>query len=317
MTSEPLEKPVTLLNPLYLQAVRAEFGDSAELPTEDAETAEDDGVSLTHPSAITANEEPANLAAEGFALPAAFDEPAPPPVWETADSEEEPASPAFAPAPAETDALTAARDALSAKRAQIQQVRQQFDRLNRIKATVAPHQPADTPGDINQLKMKRLAIQMALVADSTEYTEADLQAVDKQIAECSQTKESKTRLPATQANSTELKKLNGKIAELKNRQQVLEEEVRGIILLYHQNLVTGKAQEYLNLLQAANKLRHELLAMTEWLMDDAELNNLSLGGELPVPSGLEAFDNFPPDALATSIEGIEEAKDRLSPLMLA
>ncbi len=206
--------------------------------------------------------------------------------------------------------LAYAKAVLADKRAEIDQAQRQLDRLLKIKAIVEPADlPATGKANLNELKLKRLAIQMALVADSTEYTAQDLQAVDKQIAELSG---ASSRQPKSQANTVERMKLNANIEELQDKVQVLKEELNRQVTDYNLSVAIKKAEGYVQQLKAACNLRHELLALVELLANDHLLMDLRLGGELPMPYGFEPFDSIPEDGLATTLEGIEEAKIRIS-----
>ena len=206
--------------------------------------------------------------------------------------------------------LAYAKTVFADKRAEIDQAQQQLDRLLKIKAIVEPADlPATGKANLNELKLKRLAIQMALVADSTEYTAQDLQAVDKQIAELSG---ASSRQPKSPANTTERMKLNANIEELQDKVQVLTEELNRQVADYNLSVAFKKAEGYVQQLKAACNLRHELLALVELLANDHLLMDLRLGGELPMPYGFEPFDSIPEDGLATTLEGIEEAKIRIS-----
>ena len=206
--------------------------------------------------------------------------------------------------------LAYAKTILADKRAEIDQAQQQLDRLLKIKAIVEPAVlPATGKVNLNELKLKRLAIQMALVADSTEYTAQDLQAVDKQITELSG---ASSRQPKSPANTTERMKLNANIEELQDKVQVLTEELNRQVADYNLSVAFKKAGAYVQQLKAACNLRHELLALVELLANDNILMDLRLGGELPMPYGFEPFDSIPEDGLETTLEGIEEAKIRIS-----
>ncbi len=206
--------------------------------------------------------------------------------------------------------LAYAKTILADKRAEIDQAQQQLDRLLKIKAIVEPAVlPATGKVNLNELKLKRLAIQMALVADSTEYTAQDLQAVDKQITELSG---ASNRQPKSPANTTERMKLNANIEELQDKVRVLTEELNRQVADYNLSVAFKKAGAYVQQLKAACNLRHELLALVELLANDNILMDLRLGGELPMPYGFEPFDSIPEDGLETTLEGIEEAKIRIS-----
>jgi len=200
---------------------------------------------------------------------------------------------------------------IAGKQAEITQIQQQLDRLIRIKEMVEPQMPIKGKADLNELRMKRLAIQMALVADSKEYEEKDLLAIDMQIAELAGSPIDQ-RHSATSADSLELIKLNAKIEDLQDRLLVLNGELSEMILDHNLQVAFMKANDYVRVLTEANSIRHDLLALAELLTDDAILINMKLGGELPIPAGFEPFDAIFTNDLSTTIEGVEKAKLRLS-----
>ena len=107
-------------------------------------------------------------------------------------------------------------------------------------------------------------------------------------------------------------KLNANIEELQDKVQVLTEGLKRQITDYNLSVAFKKAECYVDQLKTACNLRHELLALVELLAKDHLLMDLRLGGELPMPYGFEPFDSIPEDGLATTLEGIEEAKIRIS-----
>jgi hypothetical protein len=200
--------------------------------------------------------------------------------------------------------------AIASRQAEIDQTQQQLDRLNRIKATVEPAEPLKGRANLNELRMRRLAIQMGLLADSKEYDEDDLLAVDKQIAQLKGLTANKSPLEAP-AHPAERMKLSADIDGLQSRLAVLSKEINTLIANHNLSVAVAKAEDYVNALTNANTIRHELLALAELLDSDGLLMNMGLGGELPLPSGFYPFDALLKETLATSIEGIEEAKARI------
>ena len=205
--------------------------------------------------------------------------------------------------------IEAVKAAVAGKQAEISQIELQLGRLNKIKERVEPPPQAGGKTDLNELKMKRLAIQMAMMSDSETYDESDLLEIDRQIADCRGLNAGTRREPAP--NSLELVKLSAKLAELEDKRQILQQECNELIQGHNLRIAINKAEAYLDVLTTANILRHELLALAELLADDGCLLAMKLGGELPNPSGLKPFDEIALDALTTTIDGIEEAKLRL------
>ena len=199
--------------------------------------------------------------------------------------------------------------AVASKQGEISQIELQLGRLRKIKERVEPPPQAGVKTDLNELKIKRLAIQMAMMSDSETYDDSDLLEVDRQIAECRDLNAGTRRELAP--NSLELIKLSAKLTELEDKRQILQQECNELMQGHNLRIAINKAEDYLDVLAAANALRHELLALAELLAEDGCLINMKLGGELPIPSGLNPFDEIALDALATSIDGIEEAKLRL------
>ena len=205
--------------------------------------------------------------------------------------------------------IEAVKAAVAGKQAEISQIELQLGRLRKIKERVEPPPQAGGKTDLNELKMKRLAIQMAIMSDSETYDESDLLEIDRQIADCRGLNAGTRREPAP--NSLELVKLSAKLAELEDKRQILQQECNELIQGHNLRIAINKAEAYLDVLTTANILRHELLALAELLADDGCLLAMKLGGELPNPSGLKPFDEIALDALTTTIDGIEEAKLRL------
>ena len=290
MPTEEPEAKLSTLNPLFLQAVRDEAAKKqkagqADWPVVNPVSAFASGQTEGQPDAVELSQAPPPIIV--------IDEPA---IAEK-DSKQEP-----------TSHLATAKAAIAGIRAEIDQAQQQLDRLIKIKAVVEPARSATGKASLNELKMQKLAIQMALVADSKEYGDQDLLAVDKQIAELTG---AGNRQPEVPANTVENMKLNAEIGELQDKVRVLTEELNRQIGDYNLSVAFKKAGDYLQTLQAACVIRHELLALVELLAYDGLLMDLNLGGELPIPSGFELFDSMPQDALATTIEAIEDAKVRI------
>lgn len=206
--------------------------------------------------------------------------------------------------------LAKVKSAIDGKWAEIDQAQQQLDRLFKIKAVVEQHGPMAVKPDVNELRMKRLAIQMALVADSSEYDEKDLLDVDRQIAALNNLGAA-NREPEISANYVERSNLNVKIVGLEDKIRGCKEELNALILGHNLRVAYRKADDYIKALQAANTIRHELLALAELLAGEELLMDMKLGGELPIPSGLEPFDGIFTDSLSTSLEGIELAKKHI------
>jgi hypothetical protein len=214
------------------------------------------------------------------------------------------------------DALAKAKDAIARKQFEIDQTQQQLDRLLKIKAVVSPKEPMSGKASLNELRMKRLAIQMALVADSKEYVESDLLAIDRLIAEFANSASANQQNDSS-SNSAESLRLNAKIEECQDRLQKLRDDQKDMIYTHNVRVAFRKAEEYILALKRANSIRHELLALAELLGNDYVLDDMKLGGELPIPSGFEPFDSLLLDCLTTTIDGIEEAKDRLQTEIIA
>ncbi len=207
------------------------------------------------------------------------------------------------------EGLAKRKAAISSKQAEIERTQQQINRLLKIKNVVASNEPAIGKANLNELRMKRLAIQMALVADSKEYDDGDLQAVDNKIAEL--TANADNRHPILPSNSAESLRLNAKADELQDTLQSLKDELNELIYSHNVRVAFRKAKQYIQSLKEASMIRHELLALAELLANDDILTDMKLGGELPIPTGFEPFDAIFLDTLETSLEGIEEAKARI------
>ena len=293
MSTDESEIKLSTLNPLFLQAVRDEAskGRKAEPVNSNpvspvADFAMDD-IPLDDYSAETDLEPPESF--EPFQL----DEPE---VGKLGGS-------------LPVGSIEVVKAAVAGKQAEISQIELQLGRLNKIKERVEPPPQAGGKTDLNELKMKRLAIQMAIMSDSETYGESDLLEIDRQIADCRGLNAGTRREPAP--NSLELVKLSAKLAELEDKRQILQQECNELIQGHNLRIAINKAEAYLDVLTTANILRHELLALAELLADDGCLLAMKLGGELPNPSGLKPFDEIALDALTTTIDGIEEAKLRL------
>ena len=299
MSTDESEIKLSTLNPLFLQAVRDEAskGRKAEPVNSNpvspvADFAMDD-IPLDDYSAETDLEPPESF--EPFQL----DEPE---VGKLGGS-------------LPVGSIEVVKAAVAGKQAEISQIELQLGRLNKIKERVEPPPQAGGKTDLNELKMKRLAIQMAIMSDSETYGESDLLEIDRQIADCRGLNAGTRRQPAP--NSLELVKLSAKLAELEDKRQILQQECNELIQGHNLRIAINKAEAYLDVLTTANILRHELLALAELLADDGCLLAMKLGGELPNPSGLKPFDEIALDALTTTIDGIEDAKLRLQQEVLS
>ena len=297
MSTDEIVPKISTLNPHYLQAVRDETAKKRKA-----------GQALnpvSAPAIIEAKAE-SNAAAleqaDSFGL---FQRGEPIAIGRPASVEEGRREP--------SGTVARAKAAIASKQAEIDRTQQQLDRLGRIKAAVEPAGPPTTvSANLNELRMKRLTIQMGLVADSKEYDDDDLLAVDKQIAQLNGLTANKSQLE-TPAYPVERMKLNANIDALRDRLIVLADEINTLTANHNLSVAMAKAEDYIKALTTANAIRHELLALAELLASDGLLMNMSLGGELPLPSGFDPFDSILQDTLATSIEGIEEAMARILP----
>ena len=285
-TKEP-EANIATLNPWFLQAVRDEAANRQKAGLASLPTMEPDSATALHPAAITASHA-AVQQVEPWEPDVVIDQPG-------MDRRQEPAT-----------ALVATKAAVAEKQAEIARLQQQLDRLNKIRGFIEA--PASGLPDLNALRMKRLAIQMALVADSQQYDEDDLRAVDREIVELNRINPGHYPLenPAIAAGRSNL---SADIEAVQTQMRGLRDDIEQILASHNLRVACAKAEDYLNALTAANLIRHELLALAELLPGEDGLMNMRLGGELPVPSGLEPFDRVIPETLATTLDGIEEAKN--------
>jgi len=203
--------------------------------------------------------------------------------------------------------IEASKAAIKAKWAEVAKIREEIDRLSKLKDSQPPADPNDYQMELNELRLKRLAIQMALISDSKEYDDNDILNLDKQIAECVQ-KLAQTRQSGTAANATELP---ARIERLRAEEESLAGELKKLLATHNQWLAVRKAKDYIHALKAAHHLQLELLALASLGSGDGPLKNLDFGGELPRPRGFEIFASLLPWDLAITHEGIEEAKARI------
>jgi hypothetical protein len=222
--------------------------------------------------------------------------------------------------PARTDDLTqhprkpaspieTSKAAIKAKWAEVAKIREEIDRLSKIKDSQPPDDPNTYQMELNELRLKRLAIQMALISDSKEYDDNDILNLDKQIAECVQ-KIAQTRKPGPASNGMAAELL-ARIEGLRAEEESLASELKKLLATHNQWLAVRKAKDYIHALKAAHHLQLELLALASLGADDGPLRNLDFGGELPRPRGFEIFASILPWDLAITDEGIEEAKARI------
>ena len=305
MSTDELESQIPTLNPMFLQAARNEAAKrkmEEQVGQLDSKLMPDfakNEIDMEGKSALLMEEEPVEL------FRAASHESTKPTEVEITESD------------LPLDALAKVKDAIARKQFEIDQTQQQLDRLLKIKAVVSPKEPMSSgKASLNELRMKRLAIQMALVADSKEYVESDLLAIDRQIAEFANSASANQQTDSS-SNSAESLRLNAKIEECQDRLQTLRDDQKDMIYTHNVRIAFRTAEEYILALKRANAIRHELLALAELLANDYILDDMKLGGELPIPSGFEPFDSLLLDCLTTTIDGIEEAKDRLQTEIIA
>lgn len=203
--------------------------------------------------------------------------------------------------------IEASKAAIKAKWAEITKIREEIDRLSKLKDSQPPADPNDYQMALNELRLKRLAIQMALISDSKEYDDNDLLSLDKQIAECVQ-KIAQTRKSSPASNATELL---ARLERLRAEEASLASELKKLLATHNQWMAVRKAKDYIHALKAAHHLQLELLALASLGAGDGPLKNLDFGGELPRPQGFEIFASLLPWDLAITDEGIEQAKARI------
>jgi len=106
---------------------------------------------------------------------------------------------------------------IAAKKADLAEVQRQLDKLLGLKSSADPAEIAGRKSQQNELRMKRLAIQMAIISGSGKYNDNDLVAVDKQIAAINQTLASNRQLDAS--SPFEQDTLNAKIEAAQSRKE--------------------------------------------------------------------------------------------------
>ncbi len=198
--------------------------------------------------------------------------------------------------------------ALAAKQTQIARVRQEVDKLLMIRENAYSADLTAYKARLNELRFKRVAVQMALVSGSDEYDDGDLLALDRQIAQLVKITGRRKPDAAPQGFVAELEaKING----LKSELEILNAELKELAADHGLAIAVKKAKDYIEALKLASNLRHELLALAALVPGDGPLMNLNLGGELPIPSGLEVFASIRSEDLAITLEGVEAAKARI------
>ena len=307
MSQENLEPNPFTLNPLYLKAARdeADFRRKAEpmdreaLPLRTAYTREE---KKAHSNPTRSSlDQTKTLEAEA---PEPFDRAERPanegarPDEESAENQREPASP-----------KGKSRAAIANKQAEIARVRREIDKLTMIKDSAYSVDLTSYKAKLNELRFKRVAIQMALVSGSDEYDDGDLLALDKQIAELVKLI-AHDRKPEA-ASKDIAAELNAKIDGLQSEVEFLTGELRKLVADHNLGLAVRKAEDYIKALKVAHNLRHELLALAALGPSDGPLRNLNLGGELPRPCGFATFASILSEDLAITVEGVEEAKARI------
>lgn len=193
--------------------------------------------------------------------------------------------------------------AIADKKAEIARVREAIDRFSKGSDDQRQADIKLFQEELNDLRLKRLAIQMALVADSSEYDEADILAIDQRMKELVEW--------SAQARKPKAADAGEELSGLRAQEESLVRELRKLIAGHNRRVVVSKAEAYLQALKIAHRLQHEWLALIELSPGDGPLRHLDLGGELPSPKGFDTLvPGFSSD-LAISLAGIEEAKARL------
>lgn len=196
--------------------------------------------------------------------------------------------------------VEASKQVIARKQAELDRVRSEIDRLGQAKSAGS----ADSAARLNELRLQRIAIQMALISGGTDYNDGDIAAIDQEIQALS----AAVRRAAGPVNEAELA---GELVRLQQREQSLKRGLAQLIDEHNVEVVKQKAEAYVETLRAAYQLQHELLALAVLLPSLGALRRVDLGGQLPRPQGLAVFvSDFPKD-LSLSVESIEEAKARL------
>ena len=206
-------------------------------------------------------------------------------------------------APADAQALSLAL--IADKKAELAAVRASLARL--AAARDGGGDPVAGQAELNELRLRRLAIQMALIADSTEYTDDDLLVLDRRIAEQNR-RIAQARLAGAAGGD-----LDAQIAQCRSEEEALALAVWRLSVEHNRQVAAAKAEAYLQALRGAQRLRHELLALAALDADGGAWADLDLGGELPVPSGFGVFAALQPGELAVSAAAVEAAKAGLRP----
>ncbi len=199
--------------------------------------------------------------------------------------------------------------AIATKQAEIARIHKEIDELIKIKDRVCSVDLASCAAELNELRFKRVAIQMALVSGSDEYNDGDLLALDRQIAELVKLMSRERKPDAVSKDAAA--DLNAKIGGLQSELEFLTGELRELIANQILRVAVRKAEDYVNALKVAHNIRHELLALAALGPSDGPLRHINLGGELPRPWGFQTFASILADDLAITAEGVEEAKARI------
>lgn len=206
-------------------------------------------------------------------------------------------------------ALETSKAAIASKQAEIARLREDIDALSKLKGSPEPADPAAYQAELNELRIRRIAIQMALISDSDEYSDDDILALDRQIAAAVK-QIAQARNPDAASNDVAAQ-AKAKIDRLQAEEISLNLELKALLANHYQRLAAQKAEAYAKALKAAHMLQHELLALASLAPGGGLLRNLDFGGELPQPSGLETFAATLPRSLAITLAGVEDAKARI------
>ena len=201
--------------------------------------------------------------------------------------------------------LATSKAAIASKKAEIARVREEIDSLSKGNDSRRPADLSAYQAELNELRLRRIAIQMALISDSDEYDDGDILAIDKRMKEVA---ESVAQARQSQAASTGI---DAELLGLRAEEESLTCELRTLVADHKHWVAVTKAESYLMALKVAHRLQYELLALASLDSGEGPLRHLDLGGELPWPRGFETFASLLPGDLAITVAGVEEAKARL------
>lgn len=203
----------------------------------------------------------------------------------------------------------ATKSAIAEIQARIRRIREEIAQLNAGKGAAAPVDAASLKTTLNELRLKRLAVQMALVAGEEGQSDEELRFLDGCIAEISLKIARATQSGAEEESGDG--ELEARISALRAERQLLGHDLKRLVAGRYLALTVCKAEEYLNVLRSAHALRHELLVLASMAPQVGPLKDLDLGGELPVPGGVETFEQIRPEELATGHTHFKAAKSRI------